>query len=71
MIKTTRYNLLVKIVFRVLEMYISIALVNEQSQTPVSVSYTHLQVEITAAGKFTGGQRIVDTVSCGRRCCLC
>lgn len=30
-----------------------------------------MQVEITAAGKFTGGQRIVDTVSCGRRCCLC
>ncbi len=38
MIKTTRYNLLVKIVFRVLEMYISIALVNEQSQTPVSLT---------------------------------
>ncbi|MXD33233.1 hypothetical protein, partial [Escherichia coli] len=36
--KKNRYNLLVKIVFQVLEIYISIALVNEQSQTPVSLT---------------------------------
>ena len=38
MIKITRYDLLVKFVFRVLEIYISIALVNEQSQTPVTLT---------------------------------
>ena len=37
MIKTNRYNLLVKIIFRVLEIYIQIALINEQSQTPVTL----------------------------------
>ncbi|EGX22606.1 hypothetical protein ECP03023084_2781 [Escherichia coli P0302308.4] len=38
MIKTTRYNLLVKFVFRVLEIYISIALVNEHSHAPVTLT---------------------------------
>ncbi|HAJ6949178.1 TPA: hypothetical protein HND28_08160 [Escherichia coli] len=38
MIKKTRYNLLVKIVFQVLEIYISIALVNEHSHAPVTLT---------------------------------
>ncbi|HHX8142325.1 TPA: hypothetical protein ACVNRG_003488, partial [Escherichia coli] len=38
MIKTTRYNLLVKFAFRVLEIYISIALVNEHSHAPVTLT---------------------------------
>ncbi|EEV5910496.1 hypothetical protein DP942_09210 [Escherichia coli] len=38
MIKTTRYNLFVKFVFRVLEIYISIALVNEHSHAPVTLT---------------------------------
>lgn len=33
-----RYNLLVKIVFQVLEIYISIALVNEHSHAPVTLT---------------------------------
>ncbi len=38
MIKKTRYNLLVKIVFQVLEISISIALVNEHSHAPVTLT---------------------------------
>ena len=38
MIKITHYDLLVKFVFRVLEIYISIALVNEHSHAPVPLT---------------------------------
>ncbi|MCS1367090.1 hypothetical protein NX037_23385, partial [Escherichia coli] len=36
--KKNRYNLLVKIFFQVLEIYISIALVNEHSHAPVTLT---------------------------------